>query len=77
VKFHLGRRWSCPGPEHQKDTRTASPDRPPVDKAASKTKYTCPGCGLNAWAKPEVNLVCGDCGETMEPETADAEEEAD
>jgi predicted SprT family Zn-dependent metalloprotease len=37
-------------------------------KAASKTKYTCPGCGTNAWAKPGVNLVCGDCGETMEPE---------
>jgi hypothetical protein len=37
-------------------------------KAASKTKYTCPACELNAWAKPGVNLVCGDCGETMEPE---------
>ena len=23
-------------------------------KAASKTKYTCPDCGLNAWAKPDV-----------------------
>jgi len=30
-------------------------------KAASKTKYTCPSCGLNAWAKPEVVLVCGEC----------------
>jgi hypothetical protein len=37
-------------------------------KAASKTKYTCPGCRTNAWAKPGVNLVCGDCGETMEPQ---------
>jgi hypothetical protein len=46
-------------------------------KAASKTKYACPGCGVNAWAKPGVNLVCGDCGEVMEAETADAEEEAD
>lgn len=35
-------------------------------KAASKTRYTCPTCGLNAWAKPEINLVCGDCGERME-----------
>ena len=34
-------------------------------KAASKTKYTCASCGLNAWAKPGVALVCGDCGETM------------
>jgi predicted SprT family Zn-dependent metalloprotease len=40
-------------------------------KAASKTKYTCPGCGLNAWGKPEINLVCGDCDERME-----ADEEA-
>ena len=30
-------------------------------KAASKTKYTCPGCGVNAWAKPETRLICGDC----------------
>jgi hypothetical protein len=37
-------------------------------KAASKTKYTCPACELNAWAKPGVHLVCGDCGEPMEPE---------
>jgi hypothetical protein len=30
-------------------------------KNTSKTKYTCPGCGLNAWAKPAAPLVCGDC----------------
>jgi hypothetical protein len=34
-------------------------------KAASKTKYTCPGCGLNAWGKPEIHLVCGECKERM------------
>jgi predicted SprT family Zn-dependent metalloprotease len=37
-------------------------------KAASKTKYTCPGCGLNAWAKPEAPLVCGNCQEPMQAE---------
>ena len=37
-------------------------------KAASKTKYTCPGCGFNAWAKPDGNLWCGDCEEPMEAE---------
>jgi predicted SprT family Zn-dependent metalloprotease len=35
-------------------------------KAASKTKYSCPECGQNAWAKPEANLICGDCNEPME-----------
>lgn len=30
-------------------------------KAASKTKYTCPACHLNAWAKPGVRLRCGEC----------------
>lgn len=34
-------------------------------KKASKTKYTCPSCGLNAWAKPDVNLTCTDCQEPM------------
>jgi hypothetical protein len=35
-------------------------------KAASKTRYTCPDCGLNAWAKPGVQLVCGDCETALE-----------
>jgi predicted SprT family Zn-dependent metalloprotease len=34
-------------------------------KSASKTKYTCPECGINAWAKPETQLLCGQCEETM------------
>jgi uncharacterized Zn finger protein (UPF0148 family) len=47
-------------------------------KAASQMKYTCPGCGLNAWAKAGVNLVCGECGRAMEAEAADdIEPEAD
>jgi predicted SprT family Zn-dependent metalloprotease len=41
--------------------------------AANKTKYTCPDCGLNVWAKPSLNLICGDC--QVQLETADDEEE--
>ncbi len=44
-------------------------------KAASKTKYTCPGCGLNAWAKPDAPLVCGDCQEPMQAENVEGEED--
>ena len=32
-------------------------------KKASKTKYTCPECGQNAWAKPDALLICGACYE--------------
>lgn len=32
-------------------------------KAASKTKFTCPECGQNAWAKPDALLICGQCFE--------------
>lgn len=53
-------RW---GDEATRRTRTA--------KAASKTKYTCPGCQSNAWAKPDTNLICGDCHAAMA--AADAE----
>ena len=28
-------------------------------KRASKTKFTCPECGQNAWAKPDALLLCG------------------
>ena len=34
-------------------------------KAASKTKFTCPICAQNAWAKSEALLVCGSCDVTM------------
>jgi hypothetical protein len=40
-------------------------------KAASKTKYTCPECGLNAWAKPDAPLVCGDCSLVMQGENTE------
>jgi predicted SprT family Zn-dependent metalloprotease len=39
-------------------------------KAASKTKYSCPACDANAWAKPDANLICGDCDEPMKAEEA-------
>jgi len=52
-------------------------------KVASKTKYTCPTCGTNAWAKPQAALICGECydqeeGEVtmMESQEADTEQEA-
>lgn len=32
-------------------------------KKASKTKFTCPECGQNAWGKPECALICGTCYE--------------
>jgi predicted SprT family Zn-dependent metalloprotease len=34
-------------------------------KRESKTKYTCPECAQNAWAKPNAHLDCGDCKERL------------
>jgi predicted SprT family Zn-dependent metalloprotease len=45
--------------------------REAAKKRASKTKYTCPKCGANAWAKPATLLLCGesDCDfAALEPE---------
>lgn len=39
-------------------------------KAGVRTKYTCPDCGLNAWAKPDVVLLCGACEVALEPDEA-------
>lgn len=40
---------------------------PPKTKVASssKVKYSCPTCGLNAWAKEGAELTCGDCKRAM------------
>lgn len=32
---------------------------------ASKTKFTCPECKQNAWAKPDASLGCWECGVEM------------
>jgi predicted SprT family Zn-dependent metalloprotease len=45
-------------------------------KAASKTRHTCPACGMNAWAKPDAHLICGDCREAMKPENPPGDAEA-
>lgn len=57
--------------------QTSDKDSARKKKAASKTKYTCPTCGLNAWAKPEAPLVCGSCQEQMQPENAEGKEDSD
>lgn len=44
-------------------------------KGASKTKYSCPQCGTNAWAKPKTRLICGDCVILLVAETQDEEDE--
>ena len=30
-----------------------------------RVKYTCPVCELRAWAKPNINLICGECHEVL------------
>jgi predicted SprT family Zn-dependent metalloprotease len=34
-------------------------------KKKDKATYTCPACGGNAWAKPNYDLDCHDCGQLM------------
>jgi SprT-like family len=31
----------------------------------SKTKFTCPSCGQNAWGKPDLAILCKPCGADM------------
>lgn len=33
---------------------------------ASKSKYSCPKCGLNVWGKPSLNIICGECNASLE-----------
>lgn len=44
-----------------------------VEKGGSKgkttrVKFTCPACGVNAWGKPDLKLICGICLVPMLPE---------
>lgn len=44
---------------------------------ASKTRYSCPRCGQNAWAKPKANLLCGDCENPVRMETEEPTDDED
>jgi hypothetical protein len=33
-----------------------------------KVKYTCPVCAANVWGKPDLVIVCGECGEPFSTE---------
>ena len=49
-----------PGPLYKgadKATETAR-----AKKTASKTRYTCTGCGLNIWGKPAIRVICESYG---------------
>lgn len=43
-------------------------DDPDAAKAAAKkkVKYTCPACGINAWGKPGLRLICGEDNQPLE-----------
>lgn len=38
---------------------------PRVKKGSKRTKYTCPMCDTNAYGKPGLYLICGECEEGM------------
>ena len=42
--------------------------------AKSKTKFTCPCCGQNAWAKPGALILCGNCSTETNLIAMEAEE---
>lgn len=37
-----------------------------IKKGSKRTKYTCPTCDTNAYGKPDLSLICGECDEYME-----------
>lgn len=43
--------------------------RPTAKGKSNRCKYTCPSCGVNAWAKPETRLNCGDCNAALEEQS--------
>lgn len=45
------------------------------DTKSNRRKYSCPQCKINAWGKPGLNLVCGDCGERLVDTSEDAPED--
>jgi hypothetical protein len=45
------------------DWQSPIPPKNAKAKADSKTKFSCPECEANAWAKSDMRLICGLCYE--------------
>lgn len=41
-----------------------------AQKTASKTRYTCTGCGLNIWGKPAIRVICESCRRPLLPSSS-------
>lgn len=41
-----------------------------VQKQGTRIKYSCE-CGINIWAKPNINVTCNDCGQIFEDSSYD------
>jgi predicted SprT family Zn-dependent metalloprotease len=35
--------------------------------SSNRLKYTCSGCQVQAWGKPRLHLICGECNLVMQP----------
>lgn len=40
-------------------------DIAPPEPKSNRRKYSCPNCGINAWGKPNLALICGACQELL------------
>ncbi len=54
-----------PRSDDESDEDSETDATPKSKKKKDRVKFTCDECGLNAWAKPSANLVCGGCGIPM------------
>lgn len=45
-----------------------APQPAPKKNKTNRSKYVCPGCDTQAWAKPDIALICGNCESELEEE---------
>ena len=48
---------------HSGNRAVVGNDRNVAGNSQTRTKFTCPNCGLNAWAKPDAVLDCHSCSQ--------------
>lgn len=65
--LHSGFRLNWHDRVHLQSAFFGGPDDDAPDAPAKKdrVKFTCDGCGLNAWAKPSARLTCTLCQREM------------
>ncbi len=62
IEYHA---YTSAGTDENEEIDEENEEKKKAAEKNKKVKYSCPGCEINVWGKPELNLHCNDCEQDL------------